>query len=152
MIPVRVLVAIGFATMQAACAGGNNPLLMPADSEVNAARHNAEGIVAYEDGEWGMARYHFGMSIALDPQVAETHFNLGLALDKLDLQTEAATHFKKAGELAPTNRAITGSAIYKQHTESSSSVASDFLPDKNSGTWMNRSGVVERHYEIYRTP
>jgi hypothetical protein len=61
-------------------------------------------------------------AIEADPTLAESHFNLALALDKLDLHSEAKTHFKKAAELAPGNSAITQSSAYRSHITTSSSI------------------------------
>jgi len=86
----------------------------------NAAQHNSEGIAHYEMGHLPVARDHFASAIEVDPNLAESHFNLALTLAKLDLHSEATTHFEKAAELAPGNSAITQSSAYKDHTTSSS--------------------------------
>lgn len=46
-------------------------------------------------GHWSIAKDHFASAIQADPNLAEAHFNLGLALNKLNLQSEATAHFKK---------------------------------------------------------
>ena len=74
----------------------------------------SEGIAEYDVGHWSVAREHFASAIKADPNLAESHFNLALALDKLDLHSEATIHFKKAAELAPGNSAITQSSAYRR--------------------------------------
>ncbi len=104
---VRFAVTFSLAVLQSACAATSMPLATSPGSNATAAQHNSEGIVQFEMGHWSAARDHFASAIEDDPNLAESHFNLALALDKLDLYFEATTHFKKAAELAPGNRAIT---------------------------------------------
>ena len=80
--------------------------LPPPGSNATAAQYNSDGIAHYEMGHWSIAKDRFSSAIEADPNLAEAHFNLGLALNKLNLQAEATTHFKKAAELAPDNSAI----------------------------------------------
>jgi tetratricopeptide (TPR) repeat protein len=94
----------------------NPPLAAPPGSHAIAAQHNADGIVHYETGHWSIAKDHFAAAIEADPNLAEAHFNLGLALNKLNLQSEATAHFKKAAELAPANNAIVQSSAYRSRT------------------------------------
>ncbi len=114
----RFAVAFSLAVLQSACAATSMPLATTPGSNATAAQYNSEGIVQYEMGHWSVARDHFASAIEADPNLAESHFNLALALDKLDLHSEATTHFTKAAELAPDNRAITQSSAYKDHTAS----------------------------------
>lgn len=149
---VRFAIAFSLAVLQSACAATSVPLATTAGSNAPAAHHNAEGIAEYDRGQWGMARYHFGTAILHDRTLAEAHFNLALALHKLDLHSEATTHFKKAAELAPSNSAITQSRAYKKHTAPPSSLSSFFKPANKSPDWTSSPGTKELHYEIYRSP
>jgi Tfp pilus assembly protein PilF len=119
---VRFAVAGSLAVLQWACATASLPLSVPLGSNATAAQHNSEGIDHYEMGHWSVARDHFASAVEADPNLAESHFNLALALDKLDFHSEAKIHFKKAAELAPDNSAITQSSVYRSHTTSSSSI------------------------------
>ncbi|MBX3330243.1 MAG: tetratricopeptide repeat protein [Nitrospira sp.] len=112
---VRVAVAGSLVLLQYACAT-SAPLSAPPGSNATAAQHNSNGIVHYEMEHWSIAKDHFASAIEADPSLAEAHFNLGLALDKLNLQSEATTHFKKAAELAPANNAIVQSSAYRSRT------------------------------------
>lgn len=77
---------------------------------------NDEGVGHYKQGHWDVAEVHFRKSVGVDPGLAEAHFNLALALDKLGKHGEATDHFKKAAELAPDNPQIAQSKILKAHT------------------------------------
>ncbi len=112
---VRFAVVGSLVVLQYACAM-NPPLAAPPGSHAIAAQHNADGIVHYEMRHWSIAKDHFAAAIGADPNLAEAHFNLGLALNKLDLQSEATAHFKKAAELAPANNAIVQSSAYRSRT------------------------------------
>ena len=115
--------ALSLAILPSACAAvpPSVPLALPPGSNATAAQHNAAGIAQYEMQQWSVAREYFGSAIEADPNLAEAHFNLALTLDKLDLHAEATTHFKKAAELGPHNRAITESGAFRSHTASPAS-------------------------------
>ena len=76
---------------------------------------NDEGVGHYKQGHWDVSEGHFRKAVKADPNLAEAHYNLGLALDKMGKHDEATTEFKKAAELAPANPAIKDSAILKKH-------------------------------------
>ena len=119
---VRVTLAVSLAVLHSACVAATLPLATPPNSNATAAQHNSEGITHYEKGEWEMAREHFISAVEADSSLAESHFNLALALHKLDRHSEATTHFKKAGELAHGNQAITQSSVYRKHVAPPSSI------------------------------
>lgn len=110
--------ALSLAILPSACAAvpPTVPLATPPNSNATAAHHNAEGIAQCELQRWSVAREHFASAIEADPKLPEVHFNLALVLHKLAVHAEATTHFKKAAELAPTNRVITQSRVYRDHT------------------------------------
>jgi len=126
---VRLVVA-GLIILQYACAV-NPPLPAPPGSNATAAQYNSDGIAHYEMGHWSIAKEHFASAVEIDPNLAEAHYNLGLALNKLDLQSEATTHFKKAAELAPANSAIVQSNAYRSRTAPPS--PSSYGPDGYGG-------------------
>ncbi|RMH31602.1 MAG: tetratricopeptide repeat protein [Nitrospirae bacterium] len=86
------------------------PIISP-----DASRHNLAGIQAYHAGEWDLAKQEFSTAIQLDPMLAEAHFNLALTLHQLGDHQLAAVHFRRAGDLAPRNRAILDSPLYRHH-------------------------------------
>src|SRR6266496_407619 len=94
-------------------ASADSALMSPAGS---AGRLDTdEGIGHYKQGHWDVSEGHFRKAIKADPNLAEAHYNLGLALDKMGKHDEATTEFKKAAQLAPTDLAIKDSAILKKH-------------------------------------
>ena len=152
---VRFAVAFSLAVLQSACAATSVPLTISPASNATAAQHNSEGIAEYDVGHWSVAREHFASAIKADPNLAESHFNLALALDKLDLHSEASTHFKKAAELAPGNSAITQSSAYKSHTASPSSLygtggyggIGGVLEEDDENGFLNRWSAVHKTCE-----
>ncbi len=88
-------------------------LMAPASSA--GRMENDEGVGHYQQSHWDVADSHFRKALTADPNLAEAHYNLGLALDKMGKHEEATTAFKKAAELAPTNLAIKDSEILKKH-------------------------------------
>ncbi len=77
--------------------------------------HIAEGIKHYDQGHWGVAEEHFREAVKANENLAEAHYDLALALDKLGRHKEATQHFKKALDLAPDNPKIAESKILKAH-------------------------------------
>ena len=59
-----------------------------------------------------MARDRFETALLLEPKLAEVHYDLAIALDKLGKHAEATRHLKEAAELAPNNNEIAESEFY----------------------------------------
>jgi Flp pilus assembly protein TadD len=93
--------------------GADTALLSPASSPGRA--DNDEGVSHYKQGHWDVATDWFQKAVKADPNLAEAHYNLALALDKMGKHDEATAAFKKAIELAPMNPAIKDSATLKKH-------------------------------------
>jgi Flp pilus assembly protein TadD len=81
-------------------------LAAPAGTNAAAARHNDEGVHAYQQSQWESAKQHFEAAIAVSPELAEAHYNLGMVLYRLNAMQEGDTHFIKAANLAPGNKVI----------------------------------------------
>ncbi|MER3424740.1 MAG: hypothetical protein C4293_17495 [Nitrospiraceae bacterium] len=77
--------------------------------------HNIEGIDHYNQGHWDDAKSHFSEAVRLDPQSAEAHYNLALALDKEGDHKGATEHFKTAYDLGKNNPDIRNSKVLKAH-------------------------------------
>jgi Flp pilus assembly protein TadD len=80
-----------------------------------ASQLNLEGIREYNRGRWEPAKKKFELAIQADPNLPEAHYNLALTLHKLELHDQAANQIRQAGELAPDNKEIVDSIIYRNH-------------------------------------
>lgn len=80
-----------------------------------AESHNHEGIEHYNQGHWDVAKRHFLEATKADPDSAEAHYNLALALDKSGDHKGATEHFKTAYDLGKDNAEIQNSGILKAH-------------------------------------
>ena len=94
-------------------AGAPAALMTAPDSKANA--HNTEGIDHYNQEHWGVAHEHFMQAVEADPESAQAHYNLALALDKMGQHGDAAQHFKKASDLGKDNPEIQNSKILQGH-------------------------------------
>ncbi len=79
------------------------------------SEENNEGVNHYQQGHYDVAQEHFMKAVAANAELPEAHYNLALALDKMDKHGEATTHFKKALELAPSDPQIAESKILQKH-------------------------------------
>jgi Flp pilus assembly protein TadD len=79
------------------------------------APENDEGVDHYQQGHFDVAQEHFKKALAANADLAEAHYNLALALDKLGDHGEATNHFKMALDLAPEDPKIKDSGILKAH-------------------------------------
>jgi tetratricopeptide (TPR) repeat protein len=81
----------------------------------DASAKNDEGVSHLKQEHWDISAGYFRDAITMSPDMAEAHFNLGLALDQMGNHQEAAEQFKKAKELAPNNPKIADNEILKKH-------------------------------------
>ena len=79
------------------------------------AAENDEGVKHFELGHWDVAKEHFNKALAANAKLAEAHYNLALALDKMGEHGEATNHFKMALDLAPEDPRIKDSGILNAH-------------------------------------
>jgi Tfp pilus assembly protein PilF len=93
--------------------GAETAVMSPAGSAGREA--NDEGVGHYRQGHWDVSEGHFRKALKADANLAEAHFNLALALDKMGKHDEATASFKRALELAPNKVAIKDSPILKKH-------------------------------------
>lgn len=104
----------GEAAMETAEASAD-PVALSASEEAVGAGHNNEGVTHYEKGHWDVAQEHFKKAVGENAKLAEAHYNLALALDKLGNHGEATNHFKLALTLGPENPSIKDSGILQAH-------------------------------------
>ncbi|UCE63029.1 MAG: tetratricopeptide repeat protein [Nitrospirota bacterium] len=120
------LLGLGVCILIGSCATSTGPLATLPISSPQASQLNLEGIEEYNRGQWEPARKKFELAVQADPQLPEAHFNLALTLHKLELHEQATTHFRQAGELAPDNKEIVDSTIYRNHLGLSSTLERHF--------------------------
>jgi Tfp pilus assembly protein PilF len=94
---------------------GKDVMPLQAAAGSKAETHIAAGIEHYGKGHWDVAKKHFSEAEAADPQSAEAHYDLALALDKSGDHKGAAEHFQRAQSLGKDNVAIQQSEILKKH-------------------------------------
>jgi Tfp pilus assembly protein PilF len=115
MRSVRKIAVLISPVLLFACATASPPLPVSTGADPSAVTHNVEGIEHYNMAHWDEAKRHFEAAVKSDPKSAEAHYNMALALDKLGDHAKARGYFKRAGELAPGNTAITQSNAYQIH-------------------------------------
>ena len=94
---------------------GKTAPALKAASGSKAEAHLKEGIDHYDQGHFDVALKHFTAGAKEDPQSAEAHYDVALALDKTGDHKAATEHFKKAAELGKNNPEIQNSGILKAH-------------------------------------
>lgn len=120
------LVGLGGCIIMGSCATPTGPLATLPVSSPQASQLNLEGIQEYNRGQWELAGKKFELALQADPKMPEAHFNLALALHKQELHEQATTHFRLAGKLAPNNKEIVDSTIYRNHLGLSSTLERHF--------------------------
>lgn len=105
---LSMMVALAGVVMLNGCQSISKRMVLPAPPGTNAAasRHNDEGIEAYQQQQWEVAKQHFGAAIEVSPEFAEAHYNIGETLYRLKAIPEGDAHFIQAANLAPGNKVI----------------------------------------------
>ena len=103
-----LIVVLAGMLIGSGCQSAPNRMILPAPAGTNAAaaRHNDEGLQAYQQQQWESAKQHFKAAIAASPELAEAHYNLGMTLYRLKAMQEGDAHFIQAANLAPGNKVI----------------------------------------------
>ena len=112
---VQYFIFLAFLALIVGCVTKTGPLAVLPMTSPTAAQHNLEGIKFYNNGNWKEAEKRFKFSIREDSSLPEAYFNLALTQHKLGQHDQAKQHFKIAGELAPKNKEIVDSSIYRNH-------------------------------------
>ncbi len=86
-----------------------------ASAQAGGAEDNNEGVGHFEQGHWDVAQKHFQKAVAANADLAEAHYNLALALDKMGEHGEATKHFQMALDHGADNPDIANSGILKAH-------------------------------------
>jgi Flp pilus assembly protein TadD len=113
-----VVVVAAWMLMQATAGwadmGKAAPALMAAPGS-KAEAQIKQGIEHYNQGHYDVALKHFTAAAKDDPQSAEAHYDVALALDKTGDHKAATEHFKTAYDLGKSNPEIQNSGILKAH-------------------------------------
>lgn len=92
------------------CAGPRKaeirPLHAPTGTSAAVSQQLEQGNQLLLNGDWIGAREIYVATIRADQQLAEAHYNLALALEKLGEKAEARKHYVAAANLAPGNKVI----------------------------------------------
>ncbi len=112
------IVAISVVLMTGGNSGADMGKVAPALQVATGSKaeaHNKEGVQHYNLGHFDVALKHFQAAAKEDPQSAEAHYNVALALDKTGDHKGATEHFKTAYDLGKTSQDIQNSGILKAH-------------------------------------
>ena len=74
-----------------------------------------EGNRLFREGRWGGARQQFQAAIEEQPDLAEAHYNLALAMDHMGDRAGAKPHYIKAANLAPGHKVIWNSPPLRRY-------------------------------------
>ena len=92
------------------CAGPRKvemrPLHAPPGTAEAVSRQLEEGNQLLLKQDWAGAREAYRATIQTEQSLAEAHYNLALALEKLGEKAEARKHYVAAANLAPGNKVI----------------------------------------------
>ena len=112
-----LITALSFLSLPMLVFAEEMPMSFPMieGSNAEAHKHNEEGIMHYNKGNFEEALKHFSMASKIDSGVGESHFNEALCLDKIGKHGDATMHFKAAKKNAHGNDKIINSAILNEH-------------------------------------
>ena len=78
----------------------------PAGTNAVVSQQLEEGNQLFARQDWTGAKQVYLATIQADPTIAEAHYNLALALERLGEKVEAKKHYVAAANLAPGNKVI----------------------------------------------
>ena len=88
----------------------------PAGTKAEVAAQLERGNALFASRDWAGAEQAFRQTIAADASLAEAHYNLAGTLDQQGKQTEARNHYVEAANLAPGNKVIWDSPVFRDRT------------------------------------
>lgn len=105
---------LGWAVMSmmvlVGCAGQRKadvvPLHAPTGTNASVSQQLEHGNQLLIQEDWAGARQVYLATIQVDNTLAEAHYNLALALERLGEKAEAKKHYVAAANLAPGNKVI----------------------------------------------
>jgi len=103
---------LGCASDKAAPLMGLAP---PSNTNTQVQTFFTEGNRLYREGRWEGARQQFQAAVQAQPDLAEAHYNLALAMDHMGDQSGAKQHYIKAANLAPGHKVIWNSPPLRRY-------------------------------------
>ena len=114
-----VILVAHFSIVALGCTGPEKvqqPTLQPpAGSNASASADVQKGNTMFEAGRWERARQHYDLAVKTQPDLAEAHYNLALALERLGDHEQAHHHYIEAANLAPGHKIIWNSPPLRRH-------------------------------------
>ncbi len=93
-------------------------LTAPAGTKPTIALQMEHGSAQFDGLDYAGAEQTFRQVIAAEPNLAEAHYNLAMALDKKGQKVEAKKHYVEAANLAPGNKVIWNSPAFSDPLKS----------------------------------
>jgi len=87
----------------------------PSNTTIQVQAFFTEGNQLFREGRWEGARKQFQEAVQAQPDLAEAHYNLGLAMNKMGDRAGAKPHFIKAANLAPGDKVIWNSPPLRKY-------------------------------------
>ena len=144
----NVLLVGSLIVLIAGCASNPEPVKQPTLGPPGGATPTAraalnEGNQRFAEGRWGAAKVLYEQASKAQPNLAEAHYNLALALERLGEQEQARQHYIEAANLAPGHKVIWDSPPLKRFGNvkaKKSDAAPPTLPSLGGGGGINPLG------------
>lgn len=119
------------------CASAKTPpttiLPAPSGTSAKAAVFMSEGDRLFRTQDWTGASEAYLSAVGAQPDLAEAHYNLAVALDRMGKRDEAKKHYVAAANLAPGNKVIWDSPPFRE-TGFNQNIRSNSYMDPSPGT------------------
>jgi tetratricopeptide (TPR) repeat protein len=116
IFPLMLLALILGACVGQTAQSEDQPLEPRADANQESVKFLIEGNRLFEKQYYREAATKYEAAIKAQSSSGEAHYNLGLALSKRSLYSEARPHFEKAAELEPFNTVIRNAPPFQKYT------------------------------------
>lgn len=110
-----VLLVTGCAGPEKKAATAVLTLKAPAGTRAAAVAAVEEGNRLFAQGQWEPAKIRYEAAITVQPDLAEAHYDLALALERLGNNKEATAHYKEAANLAPGHQIIWNAPPFRKY-------------------------------------
>jgi Flp pilus assembly protein TadD len=105
------------AGILAGCASPKAPpttiLAAPSGTSAKAAAFMTDGERLFQAKDWAGARQAYQAAVGVQPDLAEAHYNLAVAFDRMGNKEEAKKHYVAAANLAPGHKVIWDSPPFR---------------------------------------